>query len=291
MNKFWMWLLLTISVMASSRHSVPTRDQASGVMLAAVSVDARLFRMSLGVETAKGPAYVEPLARLTPSGEWQSLPCFADRDGKHPADQNACLEFERGYLSKPHTYTVVSADGRGATIHAAPTTLSECFGYTGTGTYSGAQIRLSAIAASSVDFLSDGPPPQLLQDSAATPLLKAFAAAVPGRLDYSLNLKVFSFRLEGQDLTLVQRSYAERADKLPMLIFAIGALDKGQFHLLHWKQNTGDEDEVMLGTIHLTNGRDFLVTSVTDPEGQWFRVYGIQQGKLAIVYSGGGSSC
>jgi hypothetical protein len=151
MNKFWTWLLLTISVMASSRHSVPTGDQASGVMLAAVSVDARLFRMSLGAETAKGPAYVEPLARLTPSGEWQSLPCFADRDGKHPADQNACLEFERGYLSKPHTYTVVSADGRGATIHAAPTTLSECFGYTGTGTYFGAQIRLSAIAASSVD--------------------------------------------------------------------------------------------------------------------------------------------
>jgi hypothetical protein len=55
-----------------------------------------------------------------------------------------------------------------------------------------------------------------------------------------------------------------------MLIFAIGALDKGQFWLLHWKQNTVDEDEVMLGTIHLMNGRDFLVTSVTDPEGQWF---------------------
>ena len=158
MNKFWTWLLLTISVMASSRHSVPTRDQASGVMLAAVSVDARLFRMSLGVETEKGPVYVEPLARLTPSGEWQRLPCFADTDGKRPADQNACLEFERGYLSKPHTYTVVSADGRGATIHAAPTALSECFGYAGTGTYSGAQIRLSAIAASSADFLSDGPP-------------------------------------------------------------------------------------------------------------------------------------
>jgi len=45
MNKFWTWLLLTISVMASSRHSAPTGDQASGVMLAAVSVDARLFRI------------------------------------------------------------------------------------------------------------------------------------------------------------------------------------------------------------------------------------------------------
>ena len=64
-----------------------------------------------------------------------------------------------------------------------------------------------------------------------------------------------------------------------------------QFHLLHWKQNTDDEDEFVLGTVHLTNGRDFLITTVTDPEGQWFRVYGIRQGKLAMVYSGGGSSC
>ena len=290
MNNFWAWLLLTISVMASSQHSVPTPVQDSGVMLAAVSRDVRVFRMSLGVDTAKGPVYVEPLARLTPSGEWRSLPCFADTDGKHYLNPNACSEFEQEYLSKPHTYTVVSAEGRGATIDAAPTALSECFGYTGTGTYSGAEIRMSAIAASSIDFFSDSPPPQLLHGAAATPVLKAFAAVVPGGLDSSLNLKIFSLRLEGQDLVLVQRSYAEPAGKSLKLIFAIGEVDQGQF-LLHWKQNTGDEDEVMLGTIHLTNGRDFLITTVSDPEGQWFRVYGIRQGKLAMIYSGGGSSC
>jgi hypothetical protein len=68
-------------------------------------------------------------------------------------------------------------------------------------------------------------------------------------------------------------------------------MDHGQFHLLQWKENTGDEDEVVLGTVRLTNGRDFLVTTVADPEGQWFRVYGIRDGKLVVVYSGGGSSC
>ena len=179
LNNFWTSLLLTISVMASSQHSVSTPGQASGVMLAAVSPDARLFRMSLGVETAKGSAYVEPLARLTPSGEWQSLPCFADTDGKHPANQNACLEFERDYLSKPHIYTVVSADGRGATIHAAPVTLSECFGYAGTGTYSGAQIRLSAIAAGSADFLSDGPPHSFFKTQQPRPTSKHLPPLFP----------------------------------------------------------------------------------------------------------------
>src|SRR5882762_3514817 len=184
--------------MASQQRSAPAPAQDSGVMLAAVSLDARVFRMSFGEDTAKGPVYVEPMGLLTPSGEWRNLPCFADRDGKHYANQDACLEFERDYLNKPHTYTLVSAAGSGGTVTAAPTKLSECFGYTGTGTYSGANIRVSAIGASSIEFFSDSPPPQLIQDAAAAPLLKAFAAAVPGGLDSTLFLSVFSLRLEGQ---------------------------------------------------------------------------------------------
>jgi hypothetical protein len=288
MNDFWTWLLLTVSVMASLQHSVPTPAQGPGVMLAAVSRDShRLFGIGSGEKTAKGNVFVEPLARVTPSGEWQALPCVADTGGDQ---QNACSQFEREYLSKPHTYMAVSADGRGATIQAEPTTLSECFGYTGTGKYSGANIETSAIAASSTDFFSDGPAPQLLPDVTAKSFLKAFADAVPGGLDSDLFLKVFSLRLETQDLVLVQRSYIHRAEPLKF-IFAIGAMDHGQFHLLQWKENTGDEDEVVLGTVRLTNGRDFLVTTVADPEGQWFRVYGIRDGKLVVVYSGGGSSC
>ena len=64
-----------------------------------------------------------------------------------------------------------------------------------------------------------------------------------------------------------------------------------RFHLLYWKQNTEDEDERLLGTIRLNSGHDFLITVVSDPEGHWYRVYGIRDGKLTQVYSGGGSSC
>lgn len=294
MNSFWIWLLLTVPFAASSEHFVPTAAQASGgAMLAAVSRDARMLGMGSGKGAATGATFVEPFARLTSSGEWQSLACFADRDGKR-YDENqraACLKFEREYLSEPHSYTVVSAEGRGATISAAPTTLGDCFEYTEKGAYSGANMEGPAVAASSTDFFSDGPAPELLHNAAATPILKAFAASVPGRLDSSLNLKIFSLRLEGQDLALVQRSHAEPGGKSLKPVFAIGTVDQGQFHLVHWKQNTGDEDEVVLGAVHLKNGRGFLITVVSDSEGQWFRIYGIRQGKLAMVFSGGGSSC
>jgi len=167
-------------------------------MLAAVSPDARMLGMGSGKGNAKDAAFVEPLARLSSSGEWQSLPCFADRDGKKYAanQEEDCSKFEREYLSKPHTYTVVSADGHGATVNAAPAALGECFGYTEEGTYSGAGIATSAIAASSIEFFSYSPAPQLLSNTEAKPLLKAFAAAAPGALGPTLHLRAFSLRLD-----------------------------------------------------------------------------------------------
>jgi hypothetical protein len=47
----------------------------------------------------------------------------------------------------------------------------------------------------------------------------------------------------------------------------------------------------VLGTIHMKSGRDFLITTVSDPDSQSFRVYGMVSGRLALIYSGGGSSC
>jgi hypothetical protein len=41
----------------------------------------------------------------------------------------------------------------------------------------------------------------------------------------------------------------------------------------------------------MKSGRDFLITTVSDPESQSFRVYGMVSGRLALIYSGGGSSC
>ena len=227
------------------------------------------------------------LARLTQSGEWKSLPCGPD-------NQKNCLKFAHEYLSKPHSYTVISADGKGATIRAAPTTLGECYGFSGTGTYSGAALANSAIAASSDEFFADSTPPRHLAKEESAAVRKALARLIPMRLDSTKQLRIFALRLEGQDMLVIQRAFADIAtpeNGRPKFIFAIGTMNQHRFHVLRWKQNTEDEEERLLGTIRLKSGREFLITVVSDPESQSFRVYGIRDGQLLLIYSGGGSSC
>ena len=129
----------------------------------------------------------------------------------------------------------------------------------------------------------------------AKPIRKALTAYTPKKFDSTLYLRYFALKLEGQELIVAQRSYPDIA-KAPIPadwdhIFAIGTMDDGQFHFLYWQANTEDEDERIVGTIHLKSGRDFLIVSDIDPESQSFRVYGIRNGKLILVYSGGGSAC
>lgn len=290
MNGYWTWLLLVASVAALPQQPVTTSAQEDEVMLVGVSRDDSMFEGGIGSAkwTGKGTVAVEPLARITSSGKWKSLPC--DRRTKR-----GCRKFAREYLNKAHTYTVVSADGNGALVQAAPVTLSECYGYSGAGTYSGASIVKSAVAASSVDFFSYSAPPQNLDRKASAPIRKALAALIPKKLDSVHRLRLLSLELEGHKMVIAQRAFTDytplyEQEKL-RFIFAIGAFDQGHLQVLHWKQNTDDEEERVLGTIHLKSGRDFLITVVTDPESQSFRVYGIQAGRLALVYSGGGSSC
>jgi hypothetical protein len=258
-------------------------------MLAAVSRIGSMLSGGIGGDqwTGRGTVVAEPLARLTSSGEWKSLPCAAGK-------KIVCLKFAREYLAKAHSYTVVSADGKGALIRTAPTTLDECYDFSGPGTYSGASIARSAIAASSAGFFSDGIPPQRLSEGAHAAALRAVRALVPGRLDSTQDLRLLSVHLEGHDMLVIERAFADVPAKRfgrSKLVFAIGALNQGQFNVLHWKHNMEDEQERVFGTISLHNGREFLITAVSDPESHSFRVYGIRGGRLVLIYSGGGSSC
>ena len=278
---------LTFLAQPPNSQSVP---QTARIMVAAVARNGSMLTggIGLGQETESGKINVEPLAWVSPSGDWTSTGC----DGTH---QRGCPRFEREYLKHPHKYTVVSANGEGAIISAAPVKLDECNDYTTKGTYSGVSIARSAIAAGSAELFADSKAPQLLVGPAAIPVHKALGRLVPRTLDSVQRLKVFSLQLEGRKLLTVQRSYSDRAD-LPedqqfAYVFAIGTIDQGNFHILHWKKNTEDEEERILGTIRLKSGREFLITSVTDPESQSFRIYGIRDGKLALIYSGGGASC
>jgi hypothetical protein len=269
------------------------------IMIAAVSRDKFMLN-ALTVRltdvdpwTRRGTAVMEPLGQLTPSGKWSGLPCSS-----HTLDTDdgpkKCVAFERRYLSKPHAFTVISADGNGVVIHAAPTALDECYGYSGTGTYSGRSIRKFAIAASSAKYFAESTPPHPLTQRESVAVYKALKALVPKKLDTTEEVRLFGIRLESHKMIVIQRAFPGLANKGGVhhnLIFGIGTLDRGEFHLLYWKQNDSDEQESMLGTIGLKNGRQFLVTVMDDPEGHWYRVYGIRAGHLALVYTGGGASC
>jgi len=296
MSLLWSALLLGFAATAVAQQPEAPTSSSTKVMLAAVSHDEYVFTGNIipGTWTQGGTVAVEPLAYLTPLGEWSAQPCSIGAEETSTGEKN-CREFARTYLSKPHLYTVIGSDGTGAVVRAAPTTLTECFFYRGAGTYSGADIQKSAIAASSPEFFAESVPLHPLGREESVPARKALNAYVPAKLDTTEEMQLFSLRLEGHDMLVVQRTFADAAEKSDAgrhkFIFAIGTLDRGGFHFLHWNEDTDDEQEGVLATIALKNGRQFLITAVSEPESQYFRVYGIRSGRLTLIYTGGGSSC
>jgi hypothetical protein len=282
--------LLGISAICSGTQAKEDLTQKSTIMLAGVSRDESMFKggISSSKWTGKGTLATEVIAWITPDGVWTKLPCDSKRTGP-------CLRFAHDYLAKGHTYKVISPDGQGATVVSAPVSLSECYGYDGTGTYSGASISGSAVAASSEGSFASSVAPIPLDKDAASLIRQKLASLVPQKIDSLKHLRLFSLELEGKHMIVLQRAFADYAgdpnSERLNLIFAIGQVDGSRFNLAHWKSNTGDEDERILGTFRLKNGREFLVTVVSDPESQFFRAYGIKQGKLQLVFSGGGASC
>src|ERR1041384_958963 len=138
--------LLALVTAALAQQPEPKPAQDADIMLAAVARDQSLLTGGIGPSNRlkQGKVAVEPMVRLTLAGEWKNVPCAPGGKG--------CRKFEHEYLSKPHAYTVISAEGKGAAIHATPATLSECYDFVGKGTYSGALIANSAIAASSSEL-------------------------------------------------------------------------------------------------------------------------------------------
>jgi len=176
----------------------------------------------------------------------------------------------------------------------------ECFGFGGDGTFPAGAIRNAAVAAETRDLFIDGPAARRVPESEAATVRAAFARRIGSKLDSMKELRVYAVNLEGHNLIAIQRSFQDYADKPQFkapnsrqfdFIFAIGEMANGKFRLLHWKENTGDDNEQILGLIHMKNGRDFLVNADSDPETYRFRIYGFRNGKLALVFDGGGGGC
>jgi hypothetical protein len=155
MNRIGAYLLCAFSAMSMGQKPKPASSaQSKDVMVVAVAHDDMVVASGIdfGAPLATGEVGVEPLAWLTQSGEWKAIRCASNH-------QQDCNEFERQYLSKPHTYTVVSAEGKGVVIRVKKMKLDdECFGYGGKGTFSGSSIPDTAVAAGSTSLFAAGKP-------------------------------------------------------------------------------------------------------------------------------------
>jgi len=306
-------VVLGASVLAPAQQSDGRSDRGGNVMVVAAERDTNVNASgtTYGELLEKGKVAVSPLAWLTPTGEWKPIECDDDH-------ADACKNFDREYLKKPHTYSVISADGRGATVKVETMKLApqddpdSCFGYGGDGTYSGAPIAYATVAASSAELFTAGALPKRLSEAEADPIRKALASSYWEKLEEAvwvdwrtggakfestLDLTISSIRVNGEELFIVKRdSEEERTDlnnrKYELEpVFAVGRMDQGRFDLLYWQKVEGDENERLLGVIYLRNRRTYLVDTVSDPEGQHFRVYGIHHGKVNLAFEGGGGGC
>ena len=279
---------------AAAQASAPA---APGVLLTAVSRDDAVLAggISTGIRSPEGIATIEPIAWLTPDGFWQDLPC--NYQWVTDADQARCRDFAAAFLSHSRQYTIVSADGFGATVQAPPSKLTHCNAYSVKGLYSGAKLRRTSLAASDPATFVPAQPLLPIEGQAYQRTLQAFVAVAPVHLDTLSGIRLYLLQAGGHRLIVVQRSFTDFASATPSVVphvkfvFAIGHIVQGRFHILFWKTNTQEENEQVLGAIHLKNGGEFLVTSINSSEAQFFRIYALRNDSVQMVFSGGGSSC
>jgi hypothetical protein len=282
----WGVLWMSAATLTAQQPNQAGSQPEPKVMVAEVNQPARLH----------GNVYVHPLAWLSADGNWNAIQCDYD----HPKE---CQRFGRDYLSKPHSYTIVSADGLGAQVHVEHMSLNspeDCFSYGGEGTISGAAIRFAGVGASSEEIFRPGPPARRVPGAEADKVRNAYAAVAGDTLDSPKELRVYSIEIEGRQLFVIQRAFEDYSEKPEYKhgnsgssypILTIGTMKDGKFRMLIWKEKDSDEQEEIIGLVHLKNSRDFLIDGVTDPETYSYRIYGIRDGKLALVFKGGGGGC
>jgi hypothetical protein len=289
-------LIFSLTGFAQSVDQAATPRQNERVMVVAVAHDSSVIGGGISSSNFLSPgiASVEPIAWITDQGNWIQLDCT-------DAKSDACKRFDRAYLSQPHSYSVISADGQGTTVQVKRMELDqECFGMVGRGKFNIGAIRSASVAAERADLFSFGSSAHRLTEIDAAPMRKALADAVGRKLDTTKELRVYAVNLEGQNLLVFQRAFQDWASKPAYAppnspnfkeVFALGSMDNGKFQILQWKKNTRDDNEQILGVIHLRGGHDFLVSASSNPEGNDYRVFGFRDGKLVIIFQGGGGGC
>lgn len=306
-SRYLVFLGVLAGLLGCSVSSFAAAGSEQGVMLVAVSRQDALLTDGISSGRLLGPGEldVEPLARLTAEGRWLALPCVSA--APNPASDlvvgagdsylpgSACQQFVQGYLSQIRSYTLVSSYGFGLNLTAYPLHPAACINLEGQGSYDGSSMPYSAVAASSTSQFLPAPRFLRLEGEAYQAMLRRFSAVAPIPVAKMQGVRLYALSLGGQTFVVIERSFTDFSSTAPSVlanvpfVFGIGRLVGGRFHLLFWKKNLEQENEQLIGNVRLKNGQDFLVTSVNTSEAQFFRVYGLREARLQIVFEGGGS--
>jgi hypothetical protein len=263
--------------------------EGSATLLAVVRDWAFVAGYTGGWPSATAPRVpVELLAVVTASGKWidPTLKCWDE-------DSSGCQEFLDLYLNRPKEYIVLTSPGRGAAVHVAPVTkIGDCYGFSSDGILTTTAIGGSAIASDHPELFNASPVLQSASPAELAIVRTGLLNLGKDKIRRFEGVRVRKVQIEGQSYFIAERHSTPQRSL--GIVFSIGRIEHGRFELIRWNDEGGEDGDTVenaLGVIRLKSGREFLVTTESDPEGQRFYAYGIKDGRLQIVFKGGGSSC
>ena len=294
MNRLCIAALLTIPLGLLPQATPPGKSSASihekQATLLAVVKDWAFEAGYTGGWPSATPSHVpvELLAVVTASGNWidPTLRCREE-------DNAGCKEFLEQYLNRAKDYTVLTLPGRGSTVHVEPVDkLDDCYDFWSTGTLSSGNTGDAAIASDHLALFDTSPAWQNASRSEIAIVRAGLLGLGPKKVKEFDGVQVRKIQIEGQMYFVAERH--STTHRRYGIVFSIGRIEQGRFDLVRWNDEGGEDGDTVesaLGVIRLKNGREFLITTESDPEGQTFYAYGIRNGHLQIVFQGGGSSC
>jgi hypothetical protein len=266
-----------------------TQNEPAATVLAVVKDWASLAGNIGGWPDAVPPQVpVELIANVTASGNWIDLTLQCRYE-----DNSGCAYFLKHSLNRARRYTVITAPNQSETVVVSPVTqIGDCYEYSSSGTLSRSQAGNAAIAADAPDLFDTPPKLQTASPSEIAIVHAGLLHLGPQQVQSTSDIQVRKAQLEGETFFIAERH--STAKQQFGIVFAIGRIQQGQFKIARWNEQggeNGDTVESVLGVIRLKNGREFLLTTESDPEGHRFYVYGVKNGMLQMVFKGGGSSC
>lgn len=172
------------------------------------------------------------------------------------------------------------------------TKVGDCYDFSSSGTLSTFGIGGSAIASDHPEFFAASPVLQGASPAEITIVRAGLLSLGEKKVRKFEGVQVRKVQIQGHAYFIAERH--STAHRSLGIAFSIGRIEHGRFELIRWNDGGGEDGDTVesaLGVIRLKSGREFLVTTESDPEGQRFYAYGIKGGRLQIVFKGGGSSC